>query len=102
MSDSNLQYKNKIIPIKTQSRVIFKDIIGHGTAMRKIFRIVEKVAYSDTTIMLNGETVTGKGLIARAIHKISGRKDHTGRFAGKRIFWLPARGVHGGHRGQSR
>ena len=75
MSDSNLQYKNKVIPIKTQSRVIFKDIIGHGTAMRKIFRIVEKVAGSDTTIMLNGETGTGKGLIARAIHKASGRKD---------------------------
>jgi transcriptional regulator with GAF, ATPase, and Fis domain len=75
MSDSNLKYKNKIIPIKTQSRVIFKDIIGHGTAMRKIFRIVEKVANSGTTIMLNGETGTGKGLIARAIHKASGRKD---------------------------
>jgi transcriptional regulator with GAF, ATPase, and Fis domain len=75
MSDSNLQYKNKIIPIKTQSRVIFKDIIGHGPAMRKIFRIVEKVANSDTTIMLNGETGTGKGLIARAIHKVSSRKD---------------------------
>ena len=75
MSDSNLQYKNKIIPIKTQSRLIFKDIIGHGTAMQKIFRIVEKVADSDTTIMLNGETGTGKGLIARAIHKASSRKD---------------------------
>jgi transcriptional regulator with GAF, ATPase, and Fis domain len=75
MTDSNLQYKNKIIPIKTQSRVIFKDIIGHGTAMRKIFKIVEKVASSDTTIMLNGETGTGKGLIARAIHKASARKD---------------------------
>jgi transcriptional regulator with GAF, ATPase, and Fis domain len=75
MSDSNLQYKNKIIPIKTQSRVIFKDIIGRGSAMQKIFRIVEKVANSDTTIMLNGETGTGKGLIARAIHKASGRKD---------------------------
>jgi transcriptional regulator with GAF, ATPase, and Fis domain len=77
MSDSNLQYENKIIPIKTQSRVIFKDIIGHGAAMRKIFRIVEKVANSDTTIMLNGETGTGKGLIARAIHRVSGRKDQS-------------------------
>jgi transcriptional regulator with GAF, ATPase, and Fis domain len=74
MTDSNLQLKNKVIPIKAQSQAIFKDIIGHGTAMRKIFRIVEKVAESDTTIMLNGETGTGKGLIARAIHKTSGRR----------------------------
>ena len=75
MTDSNLQLKNKVIPIKAQSQAIFKDIIGHGTAMRKIFRIVEKVANSDTTILLNGETGTGKGLIARAIHKASGRSD---------------------------
>lgn len=75
MTDSNLQLKNKVIPIKAQSQAIFKDIIGHGTAMRKIFRIVEKVARSDTTILLNGETGTGKGLIARAIHKASGRSD---------------------------
>ncbi|MBW2336497.1 MAG: sigma-54-dependent Fis family transcriptional regulator [Deltaproteobacteria bacterium] len=75
MTDSNLQLKNKVIPIKAQFQAIFKDIIGHGTAMRKIFRIVEKVAKSDTTILLNGETGTGKGLIARAIHKASGRSD---------------------------
>jgi len=75
MTDSNLQLKNKVIPIKAQSRVIFRDIIGHGTAMRKIFKTVQKVANSDTTIMLNGETGTGKGLIARAIHKASHRRD---------------------------
>jgi sigma-54 specific flagellar transcriptional regulator A len=75
MTDSNLQLKNKVIPIKIQSQIIFKDIIGRGPAMQKIFRIVEKVADSDTTIMLNGETGTGKGLIARAIHQASGRKD---------------------------
>jgi transcriptional regulator with GAF, ATPase, and Fis domain len=75
MSDSNLQLENKVIPIKAQSQAVFKNIIGHGAAMRKIFRIVEKVANSDTTIMLNGETGTGKGLIARAIHKASGRNE---------------------------
>ena len=75
MTDSNIQRRNKVIPIKIQSQVIFKHIVGHGPAMQKIFRIVEKVADSDTTIMLNGETGTGKGLIARAIHLASGRKD---------------------------
>ncbi len=75
MTDPNIQRKNKVIPIKIQSQVIFKDIIGHGPAMQKIFRIVEKVAGSDTTIMLNGETGTGKGLIARAIHLASDRKE---------------------------
>ena len=75
MTESNVQLKNKVIPIKIQSQAIFKDIIGHGSAMRTIFKTVEKVAVSDTTIMLNGETGTGKGLIARAIHRASGRND---------------------------
>jgi transcriptional regulator with PAS, ATPase and Fis domain len=75
MTDSNLQLKKKIIPIKLPSQVIFKDIIGQGSAMLRIFRMVLKVAECDTTIMLNGETGTGKGLIARAIHEASGRKD---------------------------
>lgn len=75
MTDPNLQLKNKVIPIKVPSQEIFQNIIGRGPAMQKIFRIVEKVAESDTTIMLNGETGTGKGLIARAIHLASGRRD---------------------------
>ncbi len=75
MTDSNLQLKNKVIPIHIKSPAIFKGIIGQSPAMLKIFKIVEKVADSDTTIMLNGETGTGKGLIARAIHKASGRSE---------------------------
>ena len=74
MTDSIVQLKKKIIPIKLPSQVIFKDIIGQGSAMLRIFRMVVKVAECDTTIMLNGETGTGKGLIARAIHEASGRK----------------------------
>ena len=76
MTDSNPQMRNKIIPIKLPSQVIFKDIIGQGSAMLRIFRMVVKVAECDTTIMLNGETGTGKGLIARAIHRASGRCDN--------------------------
>ena len=43
--------------------------------MKKVFNVVEMVADSDTTIMITGETGTGKGLIARAIHLCSHRKD---------------------------
>jgi transcriptional regulator with PAS, ATPase and Fis domain len=74
MTDSNLRLKNKIIPIQLPSQVIFKEIIGQASAMGRIFRMVEKVAECDTTVMLNGETGTGKGLIARAIHEASDRK----------------------------
>jgi transcriptional regulator with PAS, ATPase and Fis domain len=73
MSGSNLT-SNKIISIGSPTETAFKDIIGQSPSMKKIFRIVEKVAVSDTTIMLNGETGTGKGVIARAIHECSPRR----------------------------
>jgi transcriptional regulator with GAF, ATPase, and Fis domain len=64
---------NKIISIGSPSQTAFKDIIGQSPSMKRIFRIVEKVASSDTTIMLTGETGSGKGVIARAIHECSPR-----------------------------
>jgi sigma-54 dependent transcriptional regulator, flagellar regulatory protein len=73
MTDSNPQRKNNVIPIKSAAQDVFKDIIGQSSPMRNIFKMVEKVAASNTTIMLNGETGTGKGMIARAIHEHSSR-----------------------------
>lgn len=53
----------------------FKGIVGESAKMQEIFRLVERVADSDSTILINGETGTGKGLIAHAIHKKSYRRD---------------------------
>ena len=53
----------------------FDGIVGESTKMQDIFRLVERVADSDSTILINGETGTGKGLIAQAIHKQSYRRD---------------------------
>jgi sigma-54 specific flagellar transcriptional regulator A len=57
---------------------IYKEIVGESESIKKIFDIVDRVADSDTTIMINGETGTGKGLVARAIHRRSYR--HNGPF----------------------
>ncbi|RPJ17520.1 MAG: sigma-54 factor interaction domain-containing protein, partial [Deltaproteobacteria bacterium] len=52
----------------------FDDMIGRSSRMLEIFELIEKVADCDSTILINGETGTGKGLVARAIHKKSRRR----------------------------
>ena len=54
---------------------MFEDIIGTSEALNKLLRQVRKVALSDSTVLILGETGTGKELIARAIHKRSSRAD---------------------------
>jgi len=54
---------------------MFEDIVGSSAALHKVLRQVRKVAPSDSTILILGETGTGKELIARAIHKRSNRAD---------------------------
>jgi DNA-binding NtrC family response regulator len=53
----------------------FGPVLGHGLAMKKIFGVLERVSDTDVTILLQGETGTGKDLIARALHEGSQRKD---------------------------
>src|SRR5216684_1506609 len=54
---------------------MFEDIVGSSESLRKVLRQVTKVASSDSTVLILGETGTGKELIARAIHKRSRRAD---------------------------
>jgi len=56
---------------------MFEDIIGESTGLRKILKQVETVAATDVTVLILGETGTGKDLIARAIHQLSSRRKRT-------------------------
>jgi DNA-binding NtrC family response regulator len=53
----------------------FEDIVGKSAALRKVLEQVAIVARTDSTVLLHGETGTGKELVARAVHSLSPRKD---------------------------
>jgi len=53
----------------------FEDIVGRSPALRKVLEHMAIVAPTDSTVLLHGETGTGKELVARAIHNLSSRRD---------------------------
>ena len=60
-----------------RGEIDFEGIVGQSSALRHVLNLVETVASSDSTVLLLGETGTGKELIARAIHDRSHRKERT-------------------------
>ncbi len=60
----------------TRNETGFEGIIGQSSPLRRVLNMVEQVAPGDSTVLLLGETGTGKELIARAIHHCSSRRDH--------------------------
>ena len=53
----------------------YEDIIGKSQAIQNVLRQVEQVAQTDATVLIQGETGTGKELIANAIHRLSKRRE---------------------------
>jgi DNA-binding NtrC family response regulator len=58
-----------------RSEISFPDMVGKSAALRRLLLQVEKVAPSDSTVLILGETGTGKELIANAVHQLSRRRD---------------------------
>ncbi len=67
--DENLALTEQLNNVESE----FGEIIGRSEAMNSVLKQVEMVAQSDSTVLILGETGTGKELIARAIHNLSGR-----------------------------
>ena len=82
-----LNAENIFLKQEVEKRYKFDQIIGNNPKMRKVFELLEKVIDTPTTVLIQGETGTGKELIARAIHYNSRRKDR--RFIDQNCSALP-------------
>ncbi len=74
LSCNRLEDERLYLESEIQSQYNFDDIIGRSPSLRKVLEQVSIVAPTDSTVLLVGETGTGKELIARAIHNLSTRR----------------------------
>ena len=72
-TEEKLQHENVALREEIEQAWMFEEVVGHSPALRSVLSAVSKVAPTDSTVLLTGETGTGKELLARAIHKKSPR-----------------------------
>jgi len=71
----SMMLENLYLRGEIQAKYRFENIIGNSKKMQEIYRLIAKVAPTNSTVLITGESGTGKELIARAIHYNSSRKD---------------------------
>jgi formate hydrogenlyase transcriptional activator len=72
-AEERLQHENVALRVEIEKASMFEEVVGASPALRSVLSAVSKVAPTDSTVLLTGETGTGKELIARAVHKKSPR-----------------------------
>jgi two-component system response regulator AtoC len=76
LEQRRLRSENAYLRSQLQERYRFEGLIGRSPRMRELFELLETVAVSASTVLVSGETGTGKELAARAIHHNSPRRAH--------------------------
>ena len=80
MSSANkserMRLERKVLEEETNADHRFEDIVGESSGLRNVLNDVATVAPTDATVLIQGETGTGKELLARAIHRLSLRSEH--------------------------
>src|SRR5450759_5348801 len=76
LEQRRLKSENAYLRAQLDARYRFEGIVGKSRAMARLFQLLETVAATSSTILISGETGTGKEVVARAIHQSSPRRMH--------------------------
>src|SRR5512136_376970 len=76
MGHVSLLQENRVLHKKLEGTQGIPNIIGEHPKIKEVFRIINKIAPTNSTVLIFGESGTGKEMVARAIHERSPRKDH--------------------------
>jgi len=67
--------ENELLRRQLQDRGAYGELVGNSESIRKIYTLIEQVAPSSASVLITGQSGTGKELVARTIHKMSPRRD---------------------------
>jgi two-component system, NtrC family, response regulator HydG len=87
MGDIRLRRENETLRRELERRYTYKDLIGKSSRMQEVFQLLESLTGTESNILIQGKSGTGKELVARAIHSESPRKDR--RFVALNCGGLP-------------
>jgi two-component system response regulator PilR (NtrC family) len=76
LASRRLQQENLLLKRDLKDRYSFEQMIGKSRAMQEIYILIEKVASTDSTVLITGESGTGKEMAARAVHLQGARREH--------------------------
>lgn len=85
--NDNLVQENKALKAKLSNTLVLNQVVGNSNAMNKVYELIQRVSLTKVTVFINGETGTGKELIAQTIHANSPVR--TGRFIAQNCAAFP-------------
>jgi PAS domain S-box-containing protein len=77
LAEQRLQEENVALREEIDKASMFEEIVGTSASLTRVLSRISKVAPTDSSVLITGETGTGKELVARAIHQRSGRSSHS-------------------------